>query len=103
MKMVHGEFESMKAIYTLLPEFAPKLITWGTYETVLDTHFFLCDYREIINKMPDPHKFTSRLAALYKTASRQIENLVSTSQPIVVTYHRRLSRRISGKPSMPKV
>jgi hypothetical protein len=37
--MVRGEFGSMKAIYTLLPEFTPKPITWGTYETVSDTHF----------------------------------------------------------------
>jgi protein-ribulosamine 3-kinase len=31
--MTHGEFESMKAIYTLLPDFATKPIAWGTYET----------------------------------------------------------------------
>jgi protein-ribulosamine 3-kinase len=28
--MVHGEFESMKAIHSLLPDFAPKPIAWGT-------------------------------------------------------------------------
>ncbi len=68
MKMVHGEFESMKAIQTLLPEFAPKPIAWGTYKTIPDTHFFLCDYREMTDEMPDPHKFTSRLAALHQNS-----------------------------------
>ncbi len=66
--MVHGEFESMKAIYTLLPEFAPKPIAWGTYKTVPDTHFFLCEYREMIDEMPDPHKFTAHLAALHQNS-----------------------------------
>jgi len=63
--MMYGEFESMKTIHTLLPDFAPKPIAWGTYESIPDTHFFLCDYREMIDEMPDPHKFASRLAALH--------------------------------------
>lgn len=66
--MVHGEFESMKAIYTLLPDFAPKPIAWGTYGTILDTHFFLCQYREMMEEMPDPHKFSARLAALHQNS-----------------------------------
>jgi protein-ribulosamine 3-kinase len=66
--MVHGEFESMKAIYTLLPDFAPRPIARGTYETIPDTHFFLCEYREMIDEMPDPHKFTARLAALHQNS-----------------------------------
>lgn len=65
-KMMHGEFESMSAIHTLLPDFAPKPIAWGTYKTIPDTHFFLCDFREMIDEMPDPHKFTARLAALHQ-------------------------------------
>lgn len=66
--MMQGEFESMKAIYTLLPDFAPKPIAWGTYETIPDTHFFLCVYREMIDERPDPHKFTARLAALHQNS-----------------------------------
>ncbi|MCJ1356773.1 MAG: hypothetical protein MMC33_006769 [Icmadophila ericetorum] len=66
--MVHGEFESMKAIYKLLPEFAPKPIAWGTYETIPETHFFLCEFREMIDDMPDPHKFAVRLAALHQNS-----------------------------------
>lgn len=65
---MHGEFESMKAVYTLLPDFAPKPIAWGTYETIPDTHFFLCQYREMVDEMPDPHKFTARLAALHQNS-----------------------------------
>lgn len=64
--MFEGEFESMKAIYKLLPEFAPKPIAWGTYELQPNTHFFLCEYREIDDHLPDPHKFTKRLAELHQ-------------------------------------
>jgi protein-ribulosamine 3-kinase len=66
--MIYGEFESMKTIHTLLPDFAPKPIAWGTYESIPDTHFFLCNYREMIDEMPDPHKFASRLAALHQNS-----------------------------------
>jgi protein-ribulosamine 3-kinase len=66
--MMYGEFESMKTIHTLLPDFAPKPIAWGTYESIPDTHFFLCDYREMIDEMPDPPRFASRLAALHQNS-----------------------------------
>ena len=66
--MMHGEFESMKAIYELLPDFVPEPVTWGTYKTIPDTHFFLCHFREMIDEMPDPHKFTAHLAALHQNS-----------------------------------
>lgn len=66
--MIRGEFESMKAIYTILPDFAPKPIAWGTYENIPDAHFFLCEYREMKDEMPDPHRFAARLAALHQNS-----------------------------------
>ncbi|KAI9778640.1 MAG: hypothetical protein M1816_004002 [Peltula sp. TS41687] len=66
--MTHGEFESMKAIYALMPDFVPKPIGWGTYQTIPETHFFLCEYREMIDEMLDPHKFTACLAALHQNS-----------------------------------
>lgn len=65
---MHGEFESMSAIHTLLPDFVPKPIAWGTYETISDTHFFLCNFREMTDEVPDPHKFTARLTALHQNS-----------------------------------
>lgn len=64
--MFHGKFESMKEIYTLLSDFAPKPIAWGTYSNIPDTHYFLCEYQEMVEKMPDPHKFAARLAELHQ-------------------------------------
>ncbi|MCJ1276192.1 hypothetical protein MMC21_003997 [Puttea exsequens] len=64
--MLRGEFESMKVIHTLLPDFVPKPIAVGTYEMMPDTHFFICEFREMIEEMPDPNKFAARLAALHE-------------------------------------
>ena len=66
--MLHGEFESMKAMHALSPDFIPKPIAWGTYETIPDTHFFLCQYRHMTDAMPDPYNFSDRLAALHKNS-----------------------------------
>lgn len=66
--MMRGEFESMSAIHAVLSDFVPKPIAWGTYESIPDTHFFLCDFRDMIEDMPDPHKFTARLAALHQNS-----------------------------------
>ncbi|KAG6361931.1 hypothetical protein INS49_010160 [Diaporthe citri] len=67
-KMVHSEFESMKAIYALTPDFAPRPIAWGRYESLPETHFFLCEFREMHDMMPEPSAFASRLARLHQTS-----------------------------------
>ena len=70
--MMHGEFESMKAIHTLMPDFAPRHRAWGTYKSIPNTYIFLCDYKEMIDEIPDPHKFASRLAALHQNSKSPI-------------------------------
>jgi Fructosamine-3-kinase len=53
-------------MHHVLPEFVPKPIACGTYETVPDTHFFLCEFRDMVNDMPDPNKFASLLSTLHQ-------------------------------------
>lgn len=43
--MLHGEFESMSALYNVVPDFVPKPYAWGTYKNIADMHFFLCDFQ----------------------------------------------------------
>ncbi|KAF2688475.1 hypothetical protein K458DRAFT_464970 [Lentithecium fluviatile CBS 122367] len=66
--MVHGEFESMTAIYRVTPTFAPKPIAWGTYESVPDTHFYLSEYRDMLLEMPEPDKFAASLSSLHQNS-----------------------------------
>lgn len=76
--MIHTGFESTKAIHTLLSDFAPKPITWGTYKTIPDTHLFVSQYREMVDEMPDPHNFSTCLVAIHTTASLRTADLAST-------------------------
>jgi fructosamine-3-kinase len=71
MNMTRSEFHSMNAIYDILPEFVPRPIACGTYSTIPDTHFFLCEFREMTNAMPDPDKFAALLATLHKESISQ--------------------------------
>ncbi|ODM17779.1 hypothetical protein SI65_06567 [Aspergillus cristatus] len=67
--ILYGEYTSMQEIHRVVPDFAPKPIAWGTYQNDLETHFFLCEYRDMVlarDEMPDPGRFTESLAALHQ-------------------------------------
>lgn len=63
--MVRGEFESMSTIYHVVPEFIPRPIAWGSYEMREDTHFFLSEFCDMTDDMPDPTDFTPLLGKLH--------------------------------------
>ncbi|KAJ6001646.1 hypothetical protein N7522_006873 [Penicillium canescens] len=66
MNMTRGEFQSMNAIHNILPEFVPRPVACGTYRTIPDIHFFLCEFREMTDDMPDPRKFAALLSTLHQ-------------------------------------
>lgn len=66
MNMTRSEFHSARAMHDVLSEFVPKPIACGSYETIPDTHFFLCEFREMTDNMPDPHKFAALLSTLHQ-------------------------------------
>ncbi|SPQ26741.1 76921dad-3092-4693-abc8-17507038243d [Thermothielavioides terrestris] len=65
-EMVRSEFESMRAIYNIAPDFVPRPIAWGTYQSIPETHFFLSEFRDFVDEMPDPEDFARRLARLHQ-------------------------------------
>ncbi|KAK4185209.1 hypothetical protein QBC35DRAFT_538048 [Podospora australis] len=66
-KMVEAEFESMKAIHAVAPDFVPEPVAYGSYHSMPDTHFFLCEFRDVIEgQLPDPGEFTAKLASLHQ-------------------------------------
>ncbi|TVY14339.1 Ketosamine-3-kinase [Lachnellula arida] len=65
-RMMEGEYESMKVIHQVTPIFAPKPIAWGTYKSNPDIHFFLCDFHEMDDELPEISKFTESLAKLHR-------------------------------------
>ena len=67
--MLSSEHESMKAIYSLTPDFVPRPIAWGKYDSIPDTYFILSEYRDMRPDMPDPDKFAARLSALHQNST----------------------------------
>lgn len=62
-----GEFESVSAIRKITQDFVPEPIAWGTYHSQPDTHFYLCEFRDLVaDELPEPRAFCEKLAALHK-------------------------------------
>lgn len=66
--MVMGEYASMSAIHAVFPEFVPRPVAWGTYAAVSNTYFFLCEYRDMLQDMPDSSEFAPLLAKLHRAS-----------------------------------
>ena len=46
--MCEGEFESLKAIHAVTPDFVPKPYAWGKYkQDNPETYFLLAEFREV--------------------------------------------------------
>ncbi|KAI0099642.1 Fructosamine kinase-domain-containing protein [Nemania sp. FL0031] len=67
LEAVKGEYESTSAIYTITPDFCPKPIAWGTFETDKDSHFYICKFYEFTDGLPDPDAFCRKLAELHSS------------------------------------
>ncbi|KAJ5261944.1 Fructosamine/Ketosamine-3-kinase [Penicillium chrysogenum] len=65
--MLYGEFHSMTAIHNAMPDIAPQPIGHGTYANDCDTHFFLCRFHAMMNRLPDAQDFPAVLAQLHKS------------------------------------
>lgn len=63
--MVRGEYESMKALHDTLPELTPEPIAWGTYAQDDNVHFFLCEFVEMTDDLPDVEDSMRMLAELH--------------------------------------
>lgn len=65
--MMFGEYTSMSLIYAATPDFCPRPIACGSYEATPDVHFFLCDFHDMTDELPDLHVFPAKLAELHRT------------------------------------
>ncbi|KAL8940003.1 MAG: hypothetical protein Q9211_002482 [Gyalolechia sp. 1 TL-2023] len=68
--MVSGEYQSMKALHDTLPELTPEPIAWGTFAQDENVYFFLCEFVDMTDDLPDVEASTRMLAELHlKSAS----------------------------------
>ncbi|KAF8866171.1 hypothetical protein BDZ45DRAFT_700792 [Acephala macrosclerotiorum] len=83
--MLRGEYHGVSALYKFVPEGVPRPIAHGTYKADQNTHFYLCDFIDMIEGLPDIRKFCAMLAKLHH------DSMVSEDAPTefgfpVVTY-----------------
>jgi protein-ribulosamine 3-kinase len=67
--MMEGEFNGMTELHKTMPNFVPKPHSWGKYQSEnSDTYFFLQEFIDMSNQVPNPKKLCSKLALLHKTS-----------------------------------
>lgn len=73
-QMARGEYESVKMIHSIGSALVPKPIGYGTYESNQETHFYLCEFVELYDELPDVIDFAHDIAALHKRSMKQSSN-----------------------------
>ncbi|KAJ9609218.1 hypothetical protein H2200_006990 [Cladophialophora chaetospira] len=65
--MMEGEFNGMSELYKTMPELVPKPFTWGKFSTESpETYFFLAEFIDMSDRVPDPNQLCSKLAKLHR-------------------------------------
>ena len=62
MTNLRGEYESMSVIYKELLDFVPKPIAVGSYASNPDIHFYLMEFVDMSNKVPDSQSLSPTVA-----------------------------------------
>lgn len=64
--MIEGEYEGMLTIHKVTPGFVPEPIAWGEYQSTPATFFFICEFIDMEETLPDPAEFCSKVAELHR-------------------------------------
>ena len=67
--LMEGEFNAMSELYKTMPSFVPKPHSWGKFHGENpETYFFLSQYIEMSDRVPDPDQLCSKLARLHRSS-----------------------------------
>lgn len=66
---MRGEYESSKAINTVISDFAPGPVGWGTFTSDPNLHFFLQNFHEMDQEVPDMERFALKLSKMHLKSS----------------------------------
>ena len=64
--MMEGTYESESILQRYCPDHVPKPITWGNYESNADLWFYLCEFRDMVDEVPDPSEFVPIIVEIHK-------------------------------------
>ncbi|KAI4630948.1 hypothetical protein J4E83_002474 [Alternaria metachromatica] len=80
MSMLRGEYYGVKTLHEYTPGI-PRAIAWGTYVSDPSKHFYLAEFMEMIEDLPDIRKFSAMLAKLHH------DSMVDPKAPTKFGYH----------------
>ncbi|KAK2730980.1 hypothetical protein CKAH01_09238 [Colletotrichum kahawae] len=66
---LEGEFAATSAIHYRAPDFCPRPIACGTYESDTNSHFYICKFHNLSGRLPAPGTFCKELARLHSSRS----------------------------------
>ncbi len=67
--MMEGEYWAMTEPYKIIPVAIPKPLAGGKFETGSpETYFFLCEFVELSNQIPDPDELCVRVIELHRNS-----------------------------------
>ncbi|KFX96456.1 hypothetical protein V490_03340 [Pseudogymnoascus sp. VKM F-3557] len=62
---LHGEFEATSEIHSVVGDFTPKPITWGSFKAIPNAHYYVCKFYDLAEELPKQHEFCEKVAALH--------------------------------------
>ncbi|KAL8655999.1 MAG: hypothetical protein Q9210_000535 [Variospora velana] len=62
---MRGTFESEKTLHSFAPHTVPQPLAWGTYKDEPDGHFYMCDFFDPTDDLPDIFKFCAVVAQIH--------------------------------------
>ena len=78
-EMLAGEFESMKALHTVIPAKLPTLLAHDTYADALNKHFYLPNFSDMrvkfqsASQLPSASEHLSIIVQLHQNSSSPME------------------------------
>ncbi|KAI4643359.1 uncharacterized protein J4E79_011300 [Alternaria viburni] len=68
--LIEGEFNAMSELYKWAPYLVPKPHSWGRYrDDEPEAYFFVSQYIEMSDQMPDPDQLCEKLARLHREST----------------------------------
>ena len=64
--MMLGTYKSESAMHHFAPANVPKPLAWGTCKRDPNEHFYICDFRDMTDDLPDIKKFPALVAKIHR-------------------------------------
>lgn len=62
---MYGEFESTSKIHSVVPDFIPKPILWGSFKEIPNAHYYICKFYKLSPDLPEKFEFCAKVAELH--------------------------------------